>query len=273
MANDIFDDVILALSQLEKSGEEEIYLSSKSRRMLFVETGCSAAVKTDSCDEGEGDNTMPASQKETLGIGKIKPLEKTDSGYVSHLSWDDLKQAVAQCSLCSLHKTRTNTVFGEGDPKAPVMFIGEGPGYYEDQSGKPFVGRAGRLLTKMIKAMQLSREEVFIANIVKCRPPKNRNPESAEAEQCVAYLNRQIDLVKPEALVLLGAVPLLRLLGKKGITSIHGTWFDYRKVPAIATYHPSFLLRSPGRKFEAWQDLQKVMLRVGKDPGRAKPNS
>ncbi len=149
---------------------------------------------------------------------------------------------------------------------ADVMFIGEGPGSHEDRTGRPFVGPAGQLLTRMITAMQLTRDEVYIANIVKCRPPGNRNPDPEEVDACRPYLERQIELVNPRVIVLLGAVPLSALLGKSGISSLHGQWQQYKDIPVMPTYHPSYLLRSPQRKKEAWEDLQEVMRKLGKDP-------
>jgi DNA polymerase len=157
-------------------------------------------------------------------------------------------------------------VFGEVNREADLMFVGEGPGFHEDQSGRPFVGPAGQLLDKMIQAMQFSRETVYIANIVKCRPPGNRTPEEEEAKLCLPYLERQIQLVQPKVVVLLGSVPLLHLLGKTGITRLHGEWLEYNGIPAMPTFHPSYLLRSPARKRDAWEDLKKVMATLGRDP-------
>ena len=148
------------------------------------------------------------------------------------------------------------------------MFIGEAPGYHEDQQGKPFVGKAGELLTKMIGAMQFRREEVYIANICKCRPPDNRDPEQEEAYTCLPYLQRQIELVKPEVIVLLGRIALQYLLGINGITRHRGTWQEYQGVAVMPTFHPAALLHSDSRskKADVWGDLQQVMQRLGKDP-------
>jgi DNA polymerase len=173
---------------------------------------------------------------------------------------------VASCRLCKLCAGRTNTVFGDGDPNARLMFIGEGPGYDEDQQGIPFVGKAGQLLTKMIEAMQFTRSEVFIANIVKCRPPGNRNPEPDEVAACMPYLHRQIETIKPEVIVLLGAVPLRALLGGRSIRRERGEWRDFQGIAVMPTFHPSYLLRLPEAKRDAWADLQQVMRRLGKDP-------
>ena len=168
------------------------------------------------------------------------------------------------CQKCELAKTRNSVVFGEGNPHARLMFIGEGPGADEDLQGRPFVGKAGQLLDKMIAAMKFTREEVFIANVVKCRPPNNRVPSSDEATACIGYLKRQIELVKPEVIVLLGAVSMRFLLGKTGISKLRGTWQEYNGIPVMPTYHPAFLLRNPGAKADVWKDLQAVMSRLGK---------
>jgi DNA polymerase len=146
------------------------------------------------------------------------------------------------------------------------MFIGEGPGYDEDQQGIPFVGKAGQLLTKMINAMQFARSDVYIANIVKCRPPGNRNPEPDEVEACIPYLHRQIESIKPEVIVLLGAVPLRALLGGRSIRRERGQWRDFQGITVMPTFHPSYLLRLPEAKRDVWDDLQQVMRRLGKDP-------
>ncbi len=175
-----------------------------------------------------------------------------------------LEQAAEQCCGCPLAGSRTNVVFGEGAPAADLMFIGEGPGFHEDQQGRPFVGRAGDLLTKMIEAMHFTRAEVYIGNIVKCRPPDNRNPTPEEATACLPYLLRQIELIKPRVLVLLGAVPLKHLFNKTGITRLRGSWLDYRGIQVMPTFHPAYLLRNPPAKREVWQDLQMVMKVLGK---------
>ena len=198
------------------------------------------------------------SPENTLKPGKRPELDK--------MAMDELVATVAECTLCELHKTRLNTVFGDGNRKPELMFIGDGPGQDEDERGLPFVGNAGQLLTKMINAMQFTREEVYLANIVKCRPPDNRNPSDEEAEKCLPYLNRQIDIISPKVIVLLGAVPLKYLLGLTGITKIRGTWYEYRGIKIMPTLHPAYLLRNPAAKKEAWEDLQKVMKFFGKKP-------
>ncbi len=169
------------------------------------------------------------------------------------------------CQKCALAQTRHSVVFGEGNPHARLMFIGEGPGADEDLQGRPFVGKAGQLLDKMIGAMQFTREEVFIANIVKCRPPGNRVPDEKEAEACIGYLKRQIELVQPEVIVLLGATAVRFLLEKtEGITRLRGNWQAYNGIPVMPTYHPAFLLRQESAKRAAWSDLKMVMQALGK---------
>ena len=178
---------------------------------------------------------------------------------------DAMREIVRNCRSCRLCQSRQNTVFGEGNPHAQLMFIGEGPGADEDASGRPFVGAAGQLLDKMITAMQFARQEVYIANIVKCRPPHNRNPEPDEAASCIGYLKKQIDLIKPECIVLLGAVASKFLLEKReGVNKLRGNWMEYNGIPLMVTFHPSYLLRNPDAKRDAWSDLQKVMAKFGK---------
>lgn len=178
---------------------------------------------------------------------------------------ETLRQSIQGCCRCNLHRTRKNIVFGEGDPQAKLMFIGEAPGFDEDRSGRPFVGKAGQLLDKMISAMQFSRDEVFIANIVKCRPPENRAPAPEEADCCISYLQQQINIVRPEVIVLLGAVAVKYLLNTTtGISKMRGKWTSYENIPVMPTFHPAFLLRQESAKREAWQDLQQVMARFGK---------
>jgi uracil-DNA glycosylase family 4 len=169
------------------------------------------------------------------------------------------------CTRCKLHKARTNIVFGVGNPKAELMFVGEGPGADEDAKGEPFVGRAGKLLTQMIEqGMGLKRADVYIANVVKCRPPENRLPEKDEIATCSPYLMRQIDVIKPKVVVCLGSCSAQTLLQTtQGISKFRGEWFDFRGSKLMATYHPAYLLRNPPAKADVWKDLQKVMAFLG----------
>lgn len=174
------------------------------------------------------------------------------------LDWDELRAAVAACQRCALHSTRTQTVFGVGNPNARWMFIGEAPGADEDKQGEPFVGRAGQLLTSMIRALGLQREDVFIANVLKCRPPDNRDPRPSEAASCRGFLERQVALVNPTLIVAVGRIAAQNLLATETpIAKLRGKVhsFGARSWPVVVTYHPAYLLRSPGEKRKSWQDL------------------
>ena len=182
-----------------------------------------------------------------------------------------IREEIGDCTRCPLaYAGRRSIVFGDGDPNARLMFVGEGPGADEDVQGVPFVGKAGQLLNNMIGAMGLKREEVYIANIVKCRPPQNRVPEPVEANTCSQFLLQQIDVVQPQVIVALGATAATYLLGvKRSLTSLRGHWHRCRGAKLAVTYHPAFLLRDPRQKGEAWKDLQMVMKEMGlKSPAK-----
>jgi uracil-DNA glycosylase len=180
-----------------------------------------------------------------------------------------LKDIGPECTRCKLHKARKQVVFGVGNPKAELVFVGEGPGRDEDEHGEPFVGRAGKLLTQMIEAMGLRREDVYICNVVKCRPPENRLPEKDEITTCSPYLLRQLAAISPKVICCLGSCSAQTLLRtNQGITRFRGQWFDFQGAQLIATYHPAYLLRNPEAKGEVWKDLQKVMAVLGLKPKR-----
>jgi uracil-DNA glycosylase len=175
-----------------------------------------------------------------------------------------IRTDLGDCTRCKLHRGRTKLVFGDGNPKAELVFVGEGPGRDEDAQGLPFVGRAGKLLTQMIEAMGLHREDVYICNVVKCRPPENRTPEKDEVETCSPFLLRQLDAISPKVIVCLGSVAAQTLLEtNRGISHFRGEWLDFRGRKLMATYHPAYLLRNPSAKGEVWKDLQKVMAVLG----------
>jgi uracil-DNA glycosylase family 4 len=176
-----------------------------------------------------------------------------------------IREDLGDCTRCRLHSQgRKQIVFGTGDPNADLMFIGEAPGADEDEQGEPFVGRSGQLLTNMIKAMGLRREDVYIANIIKCRPPANRTPERDECDTCSPFLMRQIEAIRPKALVALGAVAAKSLLAINApMSGLRGRWYDFRGTKLAVTYHPAFLLRDPRQKKETWKDLQMVMKEMG----------
>ena len=175
------------------------------------------------------------------------------------VSWPTLTEEITRCQKCRLCAGRTYPVPGEGNPHARLMFIGEGPGHDEDQTGRPFVGRAGQLLDKMIGAIGLSREEVFIANVVKCRPPQNRAPEMDEVAACMPYLRAQVGLIRPQVIVLLGSSALGAILGPEHrITRERGAWIERKGVFFMPTFHPAALLRDESKKRPVWEDLKKV---------------
>jgi uracil-DNA glycosylase family 4 len=236
--------------------------------------------------EGGLDPTQPQSQ-EALGQArssgvdaalKTLPVVPPPSLFevVDRVGGDTLeaiREHLGDCTRCRLHERRNKIVFGAGNPHAQLVFVGEGPGHDEDVQGLPFVGRAGKLLTQMIEAMGLNREDVYICNVVKCRPPENRKPEDDEVATCSPYLQRQIDVIAPKAIVCLGGVAAQALLRTKDpISRFRGRWFDYRNSKLLATYHPAYLLRNPSAKGEVWKDLQKVMEYLGLQQSR-KPQS
>jgi uracil-DNA glycosylase len=198
------------------------------------------------------DNLAPLPEVRIAAAGKADALRS-------------IQEDIGDCTRCPLaYAGRRKIVFADGDPNARLMFVGEGPGADEDASGVPFVGKAGQLLNNMIGAMGLKREQVYIANIVKCRPPANRVPEPVEANTCSQFLLRQIDVVQPQVIVALGATAAMYLLGvKQSLASLRGKWHGCRGAKLVVTYHPAFLLRDPRQKGEAWKDLQMVMAEMG----------
>jgi uracil-DNA glycosylase family 4 len=184
------------------------------------------------------------------------------------LTLQEIREEIGDCTRCKLATLgRRQVVFGVGNPDADLMFVGEAPGADEDIQGEPFVGRAGQLLTKMIQAMGFAREEVYIANVVKCRPPENRNPEPDEIETCEPFLFQQIESIKPRIIIALGAFAAKTLLRtQEPISRLRGRVFDYHGAQLVPTFHPSFLLRSPGQKKFAWDDLKKALALMGRQP-------
>ena len=177
---------------------------------------------------------------------------------------ESVRTQMGECTLCKLHKGRHTIVFGVGNPKARLMFVGEAPGEDEDLKGEPFVGKAGQLLTKMIEAMGLRRDDVYICNTVKCRPPNNRNPEPDELAACEPFLKGQLASVKPEVIVTLGKFAAQALLREETpITRLRGQFREYEGIPVMPTFHPAYLLRSPQEKAKVWDDLQSVMKKLG----------
>jgi uracil-DNA glycosylase family 4 len=206
---------------------------------------------------------MPPSPSVQRAVGSTKPEEaaRVSLPMAQLQRLGQLAEEVAACTRCGLHQSRTQTVFARGSATAGLVFVGEGPGEEEDRQGQPFVGPAGQLLDRMIAAMQLSRDDVYVCNIVKCRPPRNRKPELEEMNQCMPYLVEQIGLLQPKVIVALGATAAQGLLGTaEGIMRLRGQWKLYRgSIPLMPTFHPAYLLRQPQAKREVWDDLREVM--------------
>lgn len=187
-------------------------------------------------------------------------------------SLDAIADDIGQCTRCALHSTRNRTVPGQGNPRPEILFVGEAPGADEDEQGLAFVGAAGQLLTRMIVAMGLSRENVFIANILKCRPPGNRQPTPIEMDTCIPFLKEQIRSIQPKVIVALGATAVRGLLKvETGITKLRGNWHRFEGIDVMPTFHPAYLLRNPPAKKEAWEDLKAVLKRVGRTPPPTPP--
>ncbi|MBO0912015.1 MAG: uracil-DNA glycosylase [Acidobacteria bacterium] len=236
--------------------------------------GESAAVRVPSDEESKAGSPLLERREMaiTAGSGAAETPEARMTGESARAARSDpaarlrvIREDIGDCTRCRLHKQgRKQIVFGVGNPRADLMFIGEAPGADEDEQGEPFVGRAGLLLNNMIKAMGLKREDVYIANIIKCRPPNNRMPERDECDTCSPFLLRQIEVVDPHVIVALGAVAAKTLLAVNApMSELRGRWFDFRGTKLRVTYHPAFLLRDPRQKKEAWKDLKMVMKELG----------
>lgn len=198
-------------------------------------------------------------------------LRKTDitrEDRIATLNWEELSEAVVHCRACSLYKTRTNPVFGVGNPDADLLVIGEAPGANEDKQGEPFVGRGGQLLTNMLLSIGLKREDIYIANILKSRPPNNRDPAPEEVKACTPFLLRQISLIKPKLILAVGRIAAhFLLVSNASMADLRGNLFYYGvdKIPLLVTYHPAYLLRSPREKRKAWQDMQCVKKQLNQE--------
>jgi uracil-DNA glycosylase family 4 len=208
--------------------------------------------------------SAPANKLPSLPAAAAVPSLFEASSKIAGDTLPVIRTDLGECTRCKLHTSRNKIVFGDGSSKAELVFIGEGPGADEDAQGLPFVGRAGKLLTQMIEAMGLQRQQVYICNVVKCRPPGNRQPEKDEVDACSPFLFRQLDALRPKVIVCLGATAAQTLLQtNRGISHFRGEWLEYRGYKMIATYHPAYLLRNPAAKGDVWKDLQKVMAELG----------
>ena len=236
------------LRLMEQAGQREIMLPGGPESLLAVARALGA----------RAGGFVGAAIDERGSTGRSDAMTTDNCGAAPSL--DALVGQVGGCRLCELHKGRTRTVFGEGDPRAKLMFIGEGPGADEDAQGRPFVGRAGQLLTKIIEAMGLRREDVYIGNIVKCRPPGNRVPEPDEIASCLPYLEKQIEAISPEIICTLGNVATQTITGeRRPMSDMRGRTFTWRATRVVPTYHPAACLRNPSCKKLVWEDIQVVM--------------
>ncbi len=241
------------------------YLDDVGFRDLYLRPGAVSerpAVAERATVERSMEDPSDANEHTAVSVESAVAAESLDPASAAS-ALDEIASRVASCTRCRLCEGRTKTVFGSGDPRAQLMFIGEGPGAEEDRQGVPFVGRAGELLTKIIQAIELSREQVYIANIVKCRPPGNRDPQPDEVAACRGYLERQIEIVRPRVLVALGRIAAQTLLGNEDpIGRMRGRWVRVFGVPTMVTYHPAALLRNPALKRPTWEDMQEVRNRL-----------
>jgi DNA polymerase len=235
----------LFLRTLKEDGIEMVHLPKRGQAD-FLLSKKSACPPPDPSIKGTGTPESRGSQSPT---------------HEAHRALCELRAKVESCKLCAeLARTRNKVVFGSGSASAKLVFVGEAPGADENEQGLPFVGRAGQLLTKIIEAMGLTRDQVFICNVLKCRPPGNRPPAPQEVENCRPFLKRQLEILKPQVIVALGNHAVKALLGtEQGITGLRGTFQKYEGIPVMCTYHPAYLLRSPGEKRKVWEDMKKVM--------------
>jgi DNA polymerase len=251
------DELVAALrgylEELQESGVHELPLSAETPPAPRLEPASATAPAPAPA--------QPASQPTECPAGPDAASE----------TLADIRAALGDCHRCALGTSRTNLVFGVGNPRARLLFVGEAPGRDEDLKGEPFVGEAGQLLTKIIQAMGFARDEVYICNVLKCRPPGNRNPDPAEIEQCQPFLLRQIQAIGPVAIVALGTFSAHTLLQtREPISKLRGHFHDYHGIPLMPTFHPAFLLRNPAMKREVWDDMQQVMRRLGQQPSETK---
>lgn len=238
-------------------GLEGVFVERKKK-----EESPQAATKKAVHSEVEREKPVPSIKvQEQLGIFDANAKK---------LSLEEIREEIGDCTRCKLHQRRTNIVFGEGNPKAKLVFVGEGPGEEEDKQGRPFVGRAGQLLTKIIAAMGLKRSDVYICNVVKCRPPGNRVPEPDEAGTCEQFLMKQLRSIEPEVIVCLGSTAAQSLFKTRGkLGDLRGKFHTYGRSKLLVTYHPAALLRNPGFKKPLWDDMQIVMKELGLAPNKS----
>ncbi|MGH9740737.1 MAG: uracil-DNA glycosylase [Candidatus Acidiferrum sp.] len=274
-----YDDLGIRLFYKDRGGAQAPESSSPPTEMsatpvhqniYYEETSLPKPMRKSELPMSASSLPQPATKVDSLpipsGPSLFEAVEKIKDDTLLKIRAD-----LGECTRCKLHKTRNNIVFGDGNPNAKLVFVGEGPGHDEDIQGLPFVGRAGKLLTQMIEAMGLQRKDVYICNVVKCRPPENRLPEKDEITTCSPFLLRQLDAIAPKVIVCLGACATQTLLEtNRGISQFRGQWLEFRGRKLMATYHPAYLLRNPSAKSEVWKDLQKVMAVLGLEAKKGK---
>lgn len=253
-----------SIEELSASGLPQVNEVQPKTQNTVLPTIHTTATPVASVLQGSAEVTSPMTKPPSFDALTPLPSQMIPAADRA-VALESVRAEIGDCKRCPLaYAGRHTIVFADGDPNARLMFVGEGPGADEDATGLPFVGKAGQLLNNMILAMGLKREEVYIANIVKCRPPGNRTPEFVEATTCSQFLVKQIDIVRPEVIVALGATAATYLLGvKQSLASLRGHWHTARGAKVIVTYHPAFLLRDPRQKVEAWKDLKLVMAEMG----------
>lgn len=271
--NEILEDTVAYIRWLKESGERTAEvdaqtLASLSEKVETVQTPSVTPSQEAPRVQGTPTESPTANSKpdkEVRTSGEVEMTATTEPIQSSELV--EIAKVISHCTACDLHKNRTQTVPGKGNPSPEVLFIGEAPGRDEDIAGEPFVGRAGQLLTKMIEAMGYSRDEVFIANINKCRPPNNRKPTRQEMDTCIPFLKQQIAILKPKVIIAMGATAvegLQKLNEGEKISKIRGKWRTFEDIPLMPTYHPAYLLRNPAMKKPVWEDLQEVLRKLGR---------
>lgn len=256
--NEILNDTIAAVEEMKRNGVTHVAVARETLEELGRKPVVAAV--------GRGEPPARPQRIVPADEPAARPHLGNTAGPIATGDWAELSTTVMACVKCrELARTRTNVVFGVGNRQAELMFIGEAPGADEDEQGEPFVGRAGQLLTKIIEAMGLKREEVYIANVLKCRPPNNRPPLPDESVNCLPYLRRQIELIQPKVIVALGATAVRSLLHVEiAITKMRGNWYEFQGIPMMPTFHPAYLLRNPPAKREVWQDMQTVLAKLGR---------
>jgi uracil-DNA glycosylase len=248
---DGYKDIENEIVSIVKTLKSHIMASQDKPRGLSRFSMKQRRLSEKSLDACTPEESIPCDEKEDRNRHGIETLE-------------DVRSALGECRRCQLCEARKNIVFGEGNPKAEIVFVGEAPGEDEDIQGRPFVGRAGQLLTRIIEAMGLKREDVYICNILKCRPPKNRNPQQEEIESCEPFVIRQIEVIRPKVICTLGTFAARTLLKKEiPVSLLRGQFHSFRGIQLMPTYHPAYLLRNPSAKKQVWEDVQKIMKMTG----------